>query len=219
MTGGPPWPWPWSWLWPSIRRPLRTLLGLSFWAIDHEVDYAFVFVYLWYACERYLLNFSHDQNILTVYIQKPRISLCWLSTLSTGGFGDVERIGWRISSKLKKFEHWPVQKCVLQMVGADRRFGGWGGLSPGRSSWQSLSRELVVLAPPESLQPSRGHCWKQPSLPPRWPNQQQEAEDRKCRRSKMALMLLTPSKSRRRAAKRCPVCNTTSILSTIVMPD
>ena len=40
------------------------------------------------------------------------------------------------------------------MVGADRRFGGWGGLSPGRSSWQSLSRELVVLAPPESLQPT-----------------------------------------------------------------
>ena len=53
----------------SIRRPLWTLLGLSFWPIDHEVVYAFVFVYLRWPSDRSLLNFSHVQNILTVYIQ------------------------------------------------------------------------------------------------------------------------------------------------------
>ena len=188
--------WPWGWLCVCVCVSLICLRAIP------------LKLFTWSKYTHCLYPKTNDITMLALHIQYGRI---WR--------WNVERIGWRISSKLMKLDHWPVRKCVWRMVGADRRFGGWGGLSPGRSSWQSLSRELVVLAPPESLQPSRGHCWKQPSLPPRWPNQQQEAEDRKCRRSKMALMLLTPSKSRRRAAKRCPVCNTTSILSTIVMPD
>ena len=94
------------------------------------------------------------------------------------------------------------------MVGADRRFGGWGGLSPGRSSWQSLSRELVVLAP------TKQRPLLKAALPPSQVTKPAAiSRGSKMQRLKNALMLLTPSKSRSRAAKRCLVCDTTSISS------
>ena len=88
------------------------------------------------------------------------------------------------------------------MVGADRRFGGWGGLSPGRSSWQSLSRELVVLAP------TKQRPLLKAALPPSQVTKPAAiSRGSKMQRLKNALMLLTPSKSRSRAAKRCPAYN------------